>query len=144
MLTFDYVSPYFWGKVVLTKFISGCHMVWDLICGTSWSYKSRTEKVRAGRKSAILPNWCCLLFITVLSGYPWNFRIYFPFFWWNSFRASKMFIGHEWLMIQNWRVKWASDRAKTCSTSKIGISLFKLFKFNILDILKESDKNNTN
>ena len=44
--------------------------VWDLICGTSWSYKSRTEKVTAGRKSAILPNWCCLLFITVLSGYP--------------------------------------------------------------------------
>ena len=71
MLTFNYGSPYFWDKVVLTKFISGCRMIWDLICGTSWSYKSRTEKVTAGRKSAILPNWCCLLFITVLSGYPW-------------------------------------------------------------------------
>ena len=79
MLTFDYGSPYFWDKVVLTKFISGCRMVWDLICGTSWSYKSRTEKVTAGRKSAILPNWCCLLFITVLSGYPcfMIFQIYF-------------------------------------------------------------------
>ena len=63
MLTFNYGSPYFWDKVVLTKFISGCRMVWDLICGTSRSYKSRTEKVTAGRKSAILPNWCCLLSI---------------------------------------------------------------------------------
>ena len=77
-------SLYFWDKVVLTKFISGCRMFWDLICGASWSYKSRTEKVTVGRKSAILPNWCCLLFITVLSGYPcfcsltylvdWNLR----------------------------------------------------------------------
>ena len=70
MLTFNYGSPYFWDKVVLTKLTSGCRMVWDLIGGTSWFYKSRTEKVTAGRKSAILPNWCCLFFITVLSGYP--------------------------------------------------------------------------
>ena len=27
MLTFDYGSPYFWDKVVLTEFISGCRMV---------------------------------------------------------------------------------------------------------------------
>ena len=33
MLTFNYESPYFWDKVLLTKFISGCRMVWDLICG---------------------------------------------------------------------------------------------------------------
>ena len=52
---------------MVTKFINGCRMVWDLICGTSWSYKWRNEKVRAGRKFAILPNWCCLIFITVLS-----------------------------------------------------------------------------
>jgi hypothetical protein len=71
MLTFNYGSPYFWHKVVLTKFISGCHMVWDLICGTSWFYKSKTEKVTGGGKSAILPNWCCLLFITVLFTQPW-------------------------------------------------------------------------
>ena len=70
MLTFNYGSPYFWDKVVLIKFISGCRVVWDLISGTSWPYKSRTEKVIAGKKSAILPNWCCLLFITVMSGYP--------------------------------------------------------------------------
>ena len=56
MLIFNYGSTYFSKKVVLTKFISGCRMVWDFICGTSWS--------------AVLPNWCCLLFITVLSGYP--------------------------------------------------------------------------
>ena len=55
---------------MLTKFISGCRMVWDLICGTSRLFKSKTEKVTAGGKSAILPNWCCLLFIIVLSGYP--------------------------------------------------------------------------
>ena len=73
MHTFNYGSPYLWDKVVLTKFISGCRMVWNLLCGTSWPYKSRTEKVTAGRKSAILPNWCCLLFITVLSGYPWSY-----------------------------------------------------------------------
>ena len=63
MLTFDNGSPYFWAKVVLTKFISGCCMAWDLICGTSWFY----EKVTGGGKSAILPNCCCLLSITVLS-----------------------------------------------------------------------------
>ena len=34
MLTFNHGSPYFWHKVVLPKFISGCRM--DLICGTSW------------------------------------------------------------------------------------------------------------
>ena len=71
MLNFNYGSPYFWDKVVLTKFISGCRMVWDLICGTSWFYKSKTEKVTGGRKSAILPNWCCLLSITVLFTNPW-------------------------------------------------------------------------
>ena len=62
MPTFNYGSSYFWDKVVLTKFISRCPLVWDLICGTLWSYKSRTEKVTAGRKSAILPNSCCLFF----------------------------------------------------------------------------------
>ena len=71
MLTFNYGSPYFWGKVVLPKLISGCRMVWDLICGTSWFYKSKTEKVTGGGKSAILPNWCCLLCITVLFTHPW-------------------------------------------------------------------------
>ena len=37
----------------------------------SWFYKSKTEKVAEGRKSAILPNCCCLLFITVLFDPPW-------------------------------------------------------------------------
>ena len=36
---FKYGSPHFWDKDVLTKFISGCRMVWDLICGTLWFYK---------------------------------------------------------------------------------------------------------
>ena len=71
MLTFNYGSPYFWDKVVLTKVISSCRMVWDLICGTSWFYKSKTEKVTGGRMSAILPNWCCLLSITELFTHPW-------------------------------------------------------------------------
>ena len=61
MLTFNYWSPYFWDKNMLTKFISGCRMVWDLICGTSWFYKSKTEKVTGDGKSAILSNCCCLL-----------------------------------------------------------------------------------
>ena len=87
MLTFNYGSPDFWDKVVLTKFISECRMVWYLICGTSWSYKSRTEKVTAGRKSAILPNWCCLLFITMLSDYPW--MIQKIIFW---IRTKKIFL----------------------------------------------------
>ena len=71
MLTFNYGSPYFWDKVVLTKFISGCRMVWDLIFGTSWFYKLKTEKVTGGGMSAILPNWFCLLSITVLFTQPW-------------------------------------------------------------------------
>ena len=98
MLTFNYGSPYFWDKVVLTKFISGCHMVWDLICGTSWFYKSKTEKVTGGGMSAILPNWCCLLSITVPFTHPWLYLNQFwlhycrlrtildvhqPCFWWN-------------------------------------------------------------
>ena len=70
MLTFNIWVSFFWDKVALTKFVSRCHMVWDLICGTLWFYKSRTEKVTASRKSSILPNWCCLLFITVLSDPP--------------------------------------------------------------------------
>ena len=41
-------------------------MVRDLICGAS-----KTEKVTEGRKSAILPNCCCLLVITVLFDPPW-------------------------------------------------------------------------
>ena len=45
MLTFDYGSHYFWDKIMLTKFISGCQMAWDLFCGTSWFYKSKTKKV---------------------------------------------------------------------------------------------------
>ena len=72
MLNFNYGSPYFWDKVSLTKFISGCRMVWDLICGISCFYKSKTEKVTGGGKSAILPNWCCLLSITVLFTHPWK------------------------------------------------------------------------
>ena len=68
MITFNYGSRYFWDKVVLTKFING---VPHLICGASWVYKSKTEKVTGGRKSVFLPNWCYLLFITVLSrGHP--------------------------------------------------------------------------
>ena len=57
--------------MTLNKSISGCRLVWDLICGTSWFYKSKTEKVTGGGKSAILPNWCCLLSITVLFTHPW-------------------------------------------------------------------------
>ena len=64
MFTFNYGSPHF---VVLSKFISLCCMVWDLICGTSWFYKSKTGKVTGGGKSTILPNCCYLLSITVLS-----------------------------------------------------------------------------
>ena len=72
MLTFNYGSPYFWDKVVLTKFINGCRMVWDLICGTSWFYNLKTEKITGGRKSVILPNWCCLLSITALFTHLWS------------------------------------------------------------------------
>ena len=34
---------------------SAACMVWDLTCGTSWFYKSKTENVTGGRKSDILP-----------------------------------------------------------------------------------------
>ena len=72
---------------MLTEFISGCRKGWALICGTSWFHKSKTEKVTGGGKSAILPNWCCLLFITVLSGYPWF--ISFPL---NSYLKTILFL----------------------------------------------------
>ena len=75
MLIFNYGSPYFWDKIVLTKFISGCRMVWDLIWGMSWFHKSKTEKVTGGGKSAILLNWCCLLCITVHFTHPWKYPI---------------------------------------------------------------------
>ena len=58
----------------------------------SWSYKSRTEKVTASRKSAILPNWCCLLFITMLSGYPCFYLVIV----WSNLLASNHIIGWSW------------------------------------------------
>ena len=70
MLTFNYGSTYFSNKVVLTKFISGCRMVWDAILGTSCFYKSKTEEAKRGGKSAILPNWFFRQSITVLSTTP--------------------------------------------------------------------------
>ena len=46
MLTFNHVSQYFWDKFVLTKFISGCRMVWDLIFGTSWFKIQKLKKLQ--------------------------------------------------------------------------------------------------
>ena len=46
-------------KAVLSKFISVCHMFWDLIWGASSFYKSKTKIVKRGEKSAIWPNWFC-------------------------------------------------------------------------------------
>ena len=97
MLNFYYGSPYFWGKVVLTKFISGCRMVWDLICGTSWFYKSKTEKVTVGGMSAILPNWCCLLSITVLFTQPC--LLYISFTKLKTFHLNLLFFPHLRLCI---------------------------------------------
>ena len=41
-------------EIKLTKSVGGAWT--DLICATSWFYKSKTEKVTGGGKSAILPN----------------------------------------------------------------------------------------
>ena len=53
MLIFNYGSTYFSNKVMLTDLINGCHMVWDLIWGSSWFYKSKAEEAKVGEKSAI-------------------------------------------------------------------------------------------
>ena len=48
MLIFNYVSACFLGKVVLTKFINACRMVWDLIWGTSCFHNSQSEEAKRG------------------------------------------------------------------------------------------------
>ena len=53
-------------------------MVWDLICGTSRSYKTKTGNVTRAGISAILPNWCCLLSILQCSLHT---REYLSKFW---------------------------------------------------------------
>ena len=95
MFTFNYGSPYFWHKVVLTKFISGCRMVWDLIWCASLFYKSKTEKVTEGRKSAILPNCCCLLFKTVLSDPPCFQSL-------SKVGKYKLICSWVWFFFENW------------------------------------------
>ena len=73
MLTFNYGSPYFWDKVVLTKFISGCPMDWDLISGTSWFYKSKTEKVQEAESLPFCPTDAAFfVHISVLFTHPWS------------------------------------------------------------------------
>ena len=79
--------------------------IWFMV-QTSWSYKSRTEKVTVGRKSAILPNWCCLLLITVLSDYPcFKPKVMF-------LKISKIFTSKSFLLNfgRNW--KTAGEMAK--------------------------------
>ena len=113
MLIFNYGSPYFWDKVVLTKFISGCRMVWDLICGTSWFYKSKTEKVTGGGKSAILPNWCCLLSITVLFTHPChNHNIQLKWALTDIYEPIFMLMGLKICFCVHISVSWANWYAK--------------------------------
>ena len=66
MLTFNYGSTCFSNEIVLTKFISVCRMVWDLIWGASSFYKSKTKIVKRGGNSAIWPKWSCQQSIIVL------------------------------------------------------------------------------
>ena len=65
MLILDYGSTHFKNKVVLTKFINPCRMVWDSIWGTSFFYESKSDEAKRGGMSAIWPILCCRLFITV-------------------------------------------------------------------------------
>ena len=61
-------SHCFSNKVVLTKFISTCRMIWDLIWGIHQVFIS--QKVKREVKSAIWCYWCCQQSITVLSTPP--------------------------------------------------------------------------
>ena len=70
MVIFNYGFTHFWNKVVLTKFINVCRMVWDLIWGTSCFYKSKTEEAKRWGKSAVQPILCCPPAITVVSTAP--------------------------------------------------------------------------
>ena len=62
MLILDYGSTHFKNKVVLTKFINPCRMVWDSIWGTSCVYESKIEEAKRGGKSAIWLILCCQLY----------------------------------------------------------------------------------
>ena len=47
-------SDIFFNRVVVTKFIEGCRMVWDLIWGISCFFKSKTEEAKRGGEPPIL------------------------------------------------------------------------------------------
>ena len=70
MLIFNYGSKYLLNKVVLTKFINVCRMVWDLIWGVSCLYQSKIEEAKRGGKPAIWPILCCRQSIIVVSTPP--------------------------------------------------------------------------
>ena len=78
-----------------------CRMAWDLIWDTSCFYKSKTEEVKRGGKSAIQPSWCCLLIITVVSTPPssmrrYRFRPSWLYFSSTRHRSSKSYFWHAY------------------------------------------------
>ena len=90
MLSSDDGSLHFWGKIVLTKFISGCRMVWDLICGTSWFNKSKTEsykrrKVCHSAQLMLSSSYNSALYTPVEKAWSWRIEIQYlmrlPMLW---------------------------------------------------------------
>ena len=114
MLTFYYGSTYFSNKVVLTKFVCVCRMVWGLIWGTSSFYESKIKKVKRGGKSVTWPNWFCRQSITVLSTPPfsmvihnWSFQLHNP----HKLSNRKHLMRNKtenifWNKVQNWIDCW--------------------------------------
>ena len=82
-------------RVVLTKFISVCRMVWYWIWGILCLFKSETENVIKERKSAICPNRCCRHFITVESTPPSSMLT--PHRKMRKFKAIKTQAWHSWI-----------------------------------------------
>ena len=95
MLIFNYGSTYFLNKVVLTKYINVCRMIWDLIWGTSCFYKSNTEEAKRGGKSVIQPILCCQLSMTMVSTTPSSME-------WTEFSSDNPALKDTRLLWDGW------------------------------------------
>jgi hypothetical protein len=61
--SFSIMGPIiFLNRVVLTKLINPCPMVWDSIWDILGFYESKTKEGKRGEKSAIWPILCCRLY----------------------------------------------------------------------------------
>ena len=131
MLIFNYGSTYFLDKVALTKFIIVCHMVQDLIWGTLWFHKSKTEEAKRGGMSAIQPILCWWLSLTVVSTPPPSMVDSIFAYWWTSISGSKW--SHSQLGNCNYL---HIDESSQSLVHKLALIQPKVFKMVIKDLVR--------